>query len=85
MAGLLTSSSTSSVGGYRQGRLPWMHPSLYPVEQTLFAGADSSPDAPLVVDVAGGLGHDINEFKKFYPNHPGVGVIHLPADPSSSH
>lgn len=62
-----------------------MHPSLYPVEQTLFAGADSSPDAPLVVDVAGGLGHDINEFKKFYPNHPGVGVIHLPADPSSSH
>lgn len=49
-----------------------MHPSLYPVEQTLFPGADTSPDAPLVVDVAGGLGHDINEFKKLYPNHPGV-------------
>jgi hypothetical protein len=49
-----------------------MHPSIYPVEQTLFAGADASPDAPLVVDVAGGLGHDINEFKKLYPNHPGV-------------
>jgi len=50
-----------------------MHPTLYPVEKTLFEGADTSPDAPLVVDVAGGLGHDINEFKKFYPNHPGVG------------
>lgn len=47
-----------------------MHPSVYPVEEALFPGAD--PDAPLVVDVAGGLGHDINEFKKFYPNHPGV-------------
>lgn len=60
------------MGGYRQGRLPWMHPTLYPVEKTLFAGADTSPDAPLVVDVAGGLGHDINEFKQYYPNHPGV-------------
>lgn len=49
-----------------------MHPSLYPVEETLFPGTDGSPDAPLLVDVAGGLGHDIHEFKKFYPNHPGV-------------
>lgn len=62
----------SPVGGYRQGRLPWMHPTLYPVEKTLFEGADTSPDAPLVVDVAGGLGHDIDEFKQHYPNHPGV-------------
>lgn len=54
-----------------------MHPSLYPVEKTLFAGADTSPDAPLVVDVAGGLGHDIDEFKKYYPNHPGVSIICL--------
>ncbi|KAF9768321.1 hypothetical protein IL306_014389 [Fusarium sp. DS 682] len=54
-----------------QGRLPWMHPSIYPVEETLFPGIDEAPDAPLVVDVAGGLGHDINEFKKNYPNHPG--------------
>ncbi|KAB5555037.1 S-adenosyl-L-methionine-dependent methyltransferase [Coniochaeta sp. 2T2.1] len=63
------------MGGYRQGRLPWMHPSLYPVEKTLFEGAETSPDAPLVVDVAGGLGHDINEFKKLYPNHPGKLIL----------
>ncbi|KAJ3530134.1 hypothetical protein NM208_g9459 [Fusarium decemcellulare] len=63
------------MGGYRQGRLTWMHPSIYPVEKTLFPGADDSPDAPLVVDVAGGLGHDINEFKKFYPNHPGKLIL----------
>ncbi|KAH7478223.1 hypothetical protein FOMA001_g9366 [Fusarium oxysporum f. sp. matthiolae] len=64
--------TNNHMGGYRQGRLPWMHPSLYPVEETLFPGTDGSPDAPLLVDVAGGLGHDIHEFKKFYPNHPGV-------------
>ncbi|EGU78185.1 hypothetical protein FOXB_11296 [Fusarium oxysporum f. sp. conglutinans Fo5176] len=58
-----------------QGRLPWMHPSLYPVEETLFPGTDGTPDAPLLVDVAGGLGHDIHEFKKFYPNHPGTLVL----------
>ncbi|KAL2020049.1 hypothetical protein VTK56DRAFT_8952 [Thermocarpiscus australiensis] len=63
------------MGSYRQGRLPWMNPKLYPVEETLFAGADASPGAPLVVDVAGGLGHDINEFKKFYPNHPGKLIL----------
>lgn len=70
-----------TVGGYRQGRVPWMHPSLYPVENILFPDADTSPDAPLLVDVAGGLGHDIDEFKKMYPNHPGVSLprqmIHL--------
>ncbi|KAF9877752.1 hypothetical protein CkaCkLH20_04887 [Colletotrichum karsti] len=63
------------MGGYRQGRVPWMHPSLYPVEKTLFPDADTSADAPLVVDVAGGLGHDIDEFKKTYPNHPGKLVL----------
>ncbi|KAK1638873.1 S-adenosyl-L-methionine-dependent methyltransferase [Colletotrichum phormii] len=60
------------MGGYRQGRVPWMHPSLYPVEKTLFQEADSSPDSPLLVDVAGGLGHDIDEFKKMYPTHQAI-------------
>ncbi|EWZ40536.1 S-adenosyl-L-methionine-dependent methyltransferase [Fusarium oxysporum Fo47] len=67
--------TNNHMGGYRQARLPWMHPSLYPVEETLFPGTDGSPDAPLLVDVAGGLGHDIHEFKKFYPNHPGKLVL----------
>jgi hypothetical protein len=49
-----------------------MHPAIYPVEDRLFSGAQGSTDAILIVDVAGGLGHDIQEFKKFYPHHPGV-------------
>ncbi|KAF5548953.1 O-methyltransferase [Fusarium mexicanum] len=67
--------TNNHMGGYRQGRLPWMHPSIYPVEETLFPGSDESPEAPLLVDVAGGLGHDIHEFKKFYPNHPGKLIL----------
>ncbi|KAK1713329.1 hypothetical protein CaCOL14_002245 [Colletotrichum acutatum] len=66
------------MGGYRQGRMPWMHPSLYPVEKTLFSDADTSPSAPLLVYVAGGLGHDIDEFKKMYPNHPGKLILQDP-------
>ncbi|KAF4126002.1 O-methyltransferase [Geosmithia morbida] len=63
------------MGGKRQGRVPWMHPSIYPVEKTLFEGMDTAADAPLVVDVGGGLGHDLNDFKKFYPNHPGKLIL----------
>ncbi|KAI1852959.1 hypothetical protein JX265_012848 [Neoarthrinium moseri] len=63
------------MGGYRQGRLPWIHPSIYPVETTILAGADTSPDTTLIVDVAGGLGHDISEFQRMYPNHPGKFVL----------
>ncbi|KAI1039420.1 hypothetical protein LB505_002641 [Fusarium chuoi] len=67
--------TNNHMGGYRQGRLPWMHPSLYAVEKTLFPGSGQAPDAPLLVDVAGGLGHDIHEFKKFYPEHPGKLIL----------
>ncbi|KAI1840457.1 hypothetical protein JX266_013341 [Neoarthrinium moseri] len=59
------------MGGCRRDRLPWMHPSIYPVETTIFAGADTSAYTTLIVDVAGGLGHDIAEFQRMYPNHPG--------------
>lgn len=63
------------MSGYRQGRLPWHHPRIYPVEQELFPGFDGSADTPLVVDVAGGVGHDIDEFKRNYPNHPGKLIL----------
>ncbi|KAM0271257.1 hypothetical protein ACHAPA_002863 [Fusarium lateritium] len=63
------------MGGYRQGRLPWMHPSIYPVEDQLFPGVEDSTDATLIVDVAGGLGHDIQEFKRLHPHHPGKLVL----------
>lgn len=61
-----------------------MHPSIYPVEKELFTGADPDPEAILVVDIAGGLGHDIEGFHKMYPNHPGVRIL-LPTPLPFSH
>lgn len=39
--------------GYRQGRLPWMHPHFFPVRERLIEGADESPDSPFLVDIGG--------------------------------
>lgn len=72
--------------GYRQGRTPWMDPSIYPVQENLIHGAETGPEAPFLVDIAGGLGHDLAEFKKRFPDHPGVSsfpvlmITLLPAD-----
>lgn len=60
------------VRGYRQGRTPWMDPSIYPVQENLIHGAETGSDAPFLVDIAGGLGHDLTEFKRRFPNTPGV-------------
>jgi hypothetical protein len=50
------------MGGYRQGRPSWMDSNFYPVEKRLIEGLDSSPDAALLVDIGGSLGHDLQEF-----------------------
>jgi len=41
--------------------------SFYPVEERL----KTKSDAPLLVDVGGGLGHDIADFHTEFPNLPG--------------
>ncbi|KAI1337191.1 S-adenosyl-L-methionine-dependent methyltransferase [Xylariaceae sp. FL0016] len=68
------------VGGYRQGRLPWMDPAFYPVKERLIEGADTASDAPFLVDIGGSVGHDLLQFQKFWPDHPGELVLgDLPA------
>ncbi|KAH8892452.1 S-adenosyl-L-methionine-dependent methyltransferase [Thozetella sp. PMI_491] len=68
------------MGGYRQGRLPWVAPKLYPVQQRLIDGADTGPDTPFLVDIGGSIGHDLVEFRTYHPNHPGKLVLQdLPA------
>lgn len=49
-----------------------MDPSIYPVQENLIHGAETGSDAPFLVDIAGGLGHDLTEFKRRFPNTPGV-------------
>ncbi|KAF2453061.1 S-adenosyl-L-methionine-dependent methyltransferase [Lineolata rhizophorae] len=59
------------MGGYRQGRPSWMDPGFFPVEERLAAGADTAEGAALLVDLGGGHGHDINEFRRKHPDAPG--------------
>lgn len=55
-----------------------MDPSIFPVQERLIHGAEIDSEAPFLVDIAGGLGHDLVEFKKRFPNHPGVSDFHVP-------
>ncbi len=61
------------MGGYRQGRPSWMDPDFYPVQERLLPGL--SPDDVLLVDIGGGLGHDLDEFRRKHPNAPGRLVL----------
>ncbi|KAI1323500.1 S-adenosyl-L-methionine-dependent methyltransferase [Xylariaceae sp. FL0255] len=63
------------MGGYRQGRLPWMDPALYPVQERLINGTDAGADQPFIVDIGGSVGHDLVEFQKYWPDHPGQLVL----------
>ncbi|CAI9635098.1 unnamed protein product [Alternaria burnsii] len=63
------------MGGYRQGRPSWMDSNFYPVQEQLIHGMDTSKDAILLVDIGGGYGHDIQEFRNKYPQVPGRLVL----------
>lgn len=57
------------MAGYRQGKRSWSEPDFYPVEDRLGNGLKGDGEAVLVVDVGGGMGHDLEEFKA---KHPGL-------------
>lgn len=63
------------MGAYGYGRLPWMDPAVYPVQERLIEGADTSADAPFLVDIAGSIGHDLEKFRGYFPDHPGRLVL----------
>lgn len=57
--------------GYRAEQASWMDSDSYPVEELLGKAADQDNRAVLLVDVGGGLGHEIEEFQRKYPGLPG--------------
>jgi hypothetical protein len=59
------------MGGYSRGRMPWMVPECYPVQQRLISGAEIDPKTPFLVDIGGNIGHDLVQFATNYPAHPG--------------
>lgn len=54
------------MGISRMGQVDWTD--FYPVEEKLKV---STPDRTLLVDIGGGVGHDIAAFQKKFPNLPG--------------
>lgn len=59
--------------GQRADRKQWFD--FFDVNQVLLKGAKTDPDAPLMIDIGGGEGHDISEFHKRYPDAPGRLVL----------
>ncbi|KAL4931391.1 S-adenosyl-L-methionine-dependent methyltransferase [Aspergillus undulatus] len=59
---------------YHQGRPSWMDEGFFPV-QSLTEGLNLGADDVLLVDVGGGVGHDLAEFRRKWPSLPGRVVL----------
>jgi hypothetical protein len=59
------------MGGYRAGKSSWVDPGFYPVEERLGRGMKEGTDEALLVDVGGGLGHDLKLLKEKHEHLPG--------------
>ena len=62
------------MGGYSLGRPSWHE--FYPVEKNLIEGFNKTEDnAALIVDIGGSVGHDLDEFRRKFPNAGGRLVL----------
>ncbi|CAG7953768.1 unnamed protein product [Penicillium nalgiovense] len=60
---------------YAQGRVRWMDPGFYPVQEQLIDGVTIGSDDVLLVDVGGSFGHDLSDFRRKWPGLPGRLVL----------
>ncbi|OTA55120.1 putative O-methyltransferase [Hypoxylon sp. EC38] len=67
----------SYMAAYRAGKPSWVDPGFYPVSERLAEGfGDKTGDNQvLLVDVGGGLGHDLRELKEKHPSLPGKLIL----------
>ena len=61
--------------GCRHGLLPWTAPEFFPVKERLFDGADTDPEAPFLVDIAGGIGYRLAQFQRSSTTIPGKLIL----------
>lgn len=61
--------------GRREGVIKWTDHGFYPVEKKLGEDLKHDNDAVLLVDIGGGLGHDLEDFRARYPHLPGRLVL----------
>lgn len=62
--------------GNRGSRPAWIE--WWPVEERIFKGVRLDDSCPVLVDVAGGRGHDVEAFKNKFPNTGRLVVEDLP-------
>ncbi|OQE47057.1 hypothetical protein PENCOP_c001G01827 [Penicillium coprophilum] len=60
---------------YAQGRVRWVDPGFYPVQEQLVDGVTIGKDDVLLVDVGGSFGHDLSDFRRKWPGAPGRLVL----------
>ncbi|KAJ5178356.1 uncharacterized protein N7500_001055 [Penicillium coprophilum] len=69
---VIASQFNNHMAFYRQGRPSWMDAGFYDVPSLI---ANVGQDDVLLVDIGGGLGHDISEFRRKWPDAPGRLVL----------
>ena len=63
------------MAGYRQGKRSWVESDFYLVRERLVKRIKANKDAVLLVDMGGGMGHDLEEFKAKNPGLSGRLVL----------
>ncbi|RAL03000.1 S-adenosyl-L-methionine-dependent methyltransferase [Aspergillus ibericus CBS 121593] len=64
---ILSAQFNNLMSVYHQGRASWMDPGFYPVDRLLTPTPTDTDPNILLVDVGGGKGHDLNEFRTKWP------------------
>lgn len=63
------------MSAYRAGKPAWVDPGFYPVEERLAAGYDPDISETMLIDVGGGMGHDLRELRAKHPSLPGKLIL----------
>lgn len=63
------------MSAYRAGKASWVDPGFYPVQERLAKTFDPSQSEVLLVDIGGGVGHDLKELKAKHPSLPGKLIL----------
>jgi len=61
--------------GYHQGRPSWMDPGFFPVKERVEQGMTRNGNDVAIVDVGGGMGHDLVELRNKQPGFPGRFIL----------
>jgi hypothetical protein len=69
----LMSNFNAFMGGTLENRKNWFE--TFPVDELLLDGASKDPESILLIDVAGGEGHDVEALHRAFPNAPGRLVL----------